>query len=645
MSNIVIFGAPHSGKTTLLGYLATAMFRHPQFNEEILHRLKLIRKMGMEDDFHIGDPYNPIHIRKDIILPSFVSLDRDELRKFTDKKESSIGGSKRLHHKQLTLCISERKEMWNRQNENENTSCTFIDLPGFRQRISDKYKGFFEGDIGLAVLDIEEVLKLEDALKQNEKNLELIIKQERKLFEPVRIWCDYRSPMHLIIVLSKIDSELICDKNKEDTQRQLNAIQRAVDCIQSYTEMFAKNNIIPIVPISIQIIQKENIKRKARMKVFFYREEENIYAEPEGKCIPGSGTLIHCLKKMLEPYVSGEERVFSMASVDRPMRAMVNNSKKTALQVRTIHGTLHNTDTVFMGPVLDRRTNEIYYTKCTISSLKADGAKEVYPMLLEGNVGGIIFKTITNVKERVSKPHFLNLNYKKSDSDIRILRSTILFTGNILQGDIVALEIYKKEYLTINEDVDTFYTDVLHALMPNDEIVLFWYGKKVLVRVLEICFGTEKLSLSVIISNSQHSSIPYFALPCDEGGKIRYHDNVLLAIPDINHQVKSNSGEQIYSYISACIRDIKNSEGYHFIQIEASLNLCLSSIFKGILHFELKQDSEQEYIKIPIKSLKKRYSINAILSSISKNFKKNFKRSFYRKIGGIKMYLVKDNEN
>ena len=50
--------------------------------------------MGMEDDFHIGDPYNPIHIRKDIILPSFVSLDRDELRKFTDIKESSIGGSK-----------------------------------------------------------------------------------------------------------------------------------------------------------------------------------------------------------------------------------------------------------------------------------------------------------------------------------------------------------------------------------------------------------------------------------------------------------------------------------------------------------------------------------------------------------------------
>ena len=46
-----------------------------------------------------------------------------------------------------------------------------------------------------------------------------------------------------------------------------------------------------------------------------------------------------------------------------------------------------------------------------------------------------------------------------------------------------------------------------------------------------------------------------------------------------------------------------------------------------------------------IKSLKKEYSISATLSSISKNFKKNFKRSFYRKMGGVKMSLVRDNEN
>ena len=218
MGNIVIFGAPHSGKTTLLGYLSTAMLRHPQLNEEILQRLKLIKKLGMKDCFRIGDPYNPVNVRKDIILPSFVSLDRDELRKFVED-ESSIGGSKRLHHKQLTLCMSDRKDMWNGQNENENISCTFIDLPGFRQRISDKYRGFFEGDIGLAVLDIGEVIKLDNALKHssyNNDNQNLIYKQERKLFEPVRIWCDYRSPAQLLIVLSKIDQVLIYNKNENN---------------------------------------------------------------------------------------------------------------------------------------------------------------------------------------------------------------------------------------------------------------------------------------------------------------------------------------------------------------------------------------------------------------------------------------------
>lgn len=645
MSNIVIFGAPHSGKTTLLGYLSTAMLRHPQFNEEILQRLKLIKKMGMEDDFHIGDPYNPVHIRKDIILPSFVSLDRDELRKFTDKKESVPGGSKRLHHKQLTLCMSERKEMWSGQKKNENTSCTFIDLPGFRQRISDKYKGFFEGDIGLAVLDITEVLKLDNALKHgidDTDSIELIDKQERKLFEPVRIWCDYRSSAHLAIVLSKIDQVPIHNGNGEDIYCQLDDIQRAVECIRDYTKTFGRKNVIPIIPISIRITQKDNNKRKPRMKVFFHREEENIYAEPEGKKLPGDGTLIACLKRLLEPYVKGEDRVFSMASVDRPMKAIVNYTKKTALQIRAVHGTLHNTDIVFLGPVLDKYTNEICYTRCMIASLKADGAKEPSSVLLEGNVGGAIFKSIVNVEGRASDQYVLSS--VKSDSDIRILRSTILFANEVVWGDIVELEIYKKEYLTVSGELDVLYTNVLLSLMPYDEVILFWYGKKVLVKVVEIRFLEDKLCLSVILPNSQHNLVPHFALPCDKNNGVRHCDNVLLAISETNYLASTHSGEVIYTYISACINGIRKSEDYDAIWMEGDSNLRLSDILKGHLHFELERDSEREKVKIPIKSSSKKYSVEAALASISKNLKNNFNRAFYWRAGGVEMYLVKGDE-
>ena len=64
MSNIVVFGATQTGKTTLLGYLATSMLRHPQFNEEVLKNLKLIKKLTTKDDFSIGNPCNPIRINK-----------------------------------------------------------------------------------------------------------------------------------------------------------------------------------------------------------------------------------------------------------------------------------------------------------------------------------------------------------------------------------------------------------------------------------------------------------------------------------------------------------------------------------------------------------------------------------------------------
>lgn len=639
MNNIVIFGAPHSGKTTLLGYLSTAMLRHPQFNEEVLQKLKMIKKMGMEDDFHIGDPYNPIHIRKDIILPSFVSLDRDELRKFTDKNITTLGGSKRLHHKQLTLCMSERRDMWNGQDENENMSCTFIDLPGFHQRISDKYRGFFEGNIGIAMIDIAEALKLENALQNkisDNENKELIDKQERKLFEPVRIWCDYRSPENLIIVLSKIDQKLEYNGNEADVERQIDAVQRAVECIRKYTKIFGGKNKIPIVPISIRITQEVNNKKRARMKVFFHREEENIYAEPIGKCLPGDGTLITCLRRLLEPYIKGQDRAFSMASVERAMQAMVNYTKKTALQICTVHGTLRSTDTILLGPVLDKRMNEICYLKCTIASLKEDGAKETSPMLLEGNVGGVIFKSIVNSEGRASKQYILSSMH--SYSDIRILRSTLLFIGRAVEGDIVVLEIYRKEYLTINGEIDPLYTKILRSLMPYDELILFWYGKKIQVKVIEINFKTDKLCLSVILSKTQKNSVPFFMLPESENGEIRHYDNALLAIPDTNFK------EPIYTYISVNIREIKSSDEYDAIQIKGRRDLGLTESLKGNIHFELKHNFEDDIVWIPIKSKEKNYSIDAILTSINKSLKRYFwHMSFYRKEGGIEVSLIKMN--
>lgn len=38
---------------------------------------------------------------------------------------------------------------------------------------------------------------------------------------------------------------------------------------------------------------------------------------------------------------------------------------------------------------------------------------------------------------------------------------------------------------------------------------LFWYGKKILVKIFEIQFLEEKFRMSVILSNNQHKVLHY----------------------------------------------------------------------------------------------------------------------------------------
>ena len=99
MANVVIFGPTQSGKTTLLGYLATGMLREPQFNEDVFGKLKLIKSLSIDDEFNVGNPSSPDNVNKDVILPSCFCLDRYELRKF--RESYTEGTTKMLHRKPM----------------------------------------------------------------------------------------------------------------------------------------------------------------------------------------------------------------------------------------------------------------------------------------------------------------------------------------------------------------------------------------------------------------------------------------------------------------------------------------------------------------------------------------------------------------
>lgn len=641
MSNIVIFGATQSGKTTLLGYLSTAMLRNPQFNEEVYQKLKLIKTLTVNDEFNIGNPNDPKQVRKDVILPSFVSLDRDELRKFKDQKTE--GTSKRLHRKQLTICMSENFTE-SGQEETENISCAFVDTPGFRQRLSDQYRGFFEGDVGVAVLKLQEVIELSEMLEGKGSAPEKIFELEKRLFEPIRIWCDYRSAARLIIVLSQIDRVLYSGKSDEFFIR---ALQRGVECVHLYTDGARGGQQIPIAPISIKLRMTKNTKKIRRMTQFFIRDAENVYTPPAWASYDnvGDGTFIACLKRVLPKTEMSRSRAFSLASADKIMRTKVGNTTKSVLSVLPLYGSIHSTDSVILGPILDKNLNEPVYAYCKISSIKADGAKETSDLLLEGNVGGIIFKRIQDVE--TSKQYHMDSVSK--NSEIKLLKSTILFSGEILRGDLLELEIRKDEYLTVYGSLDEIYSKILPSIMPFDQVFLFWHGKKISVNIVEINFLEDKCKLTVFISNSERNTVNHFAIPCGTNGELKYRENILLAISGSIYSAKRGTNKrsdrhnitEIYTYVSAIASGLKTSVAFEAVMIEGSQYMYLDSIFKGSVHIENKSTTAGiDSLLIPITNKKGSISIDSVLSAINQCLKKEFDPSKYRQNGGIKITLL-----
>lgn len=633
MANVVIFGPTQSGKTTLLGYLATGMLREPQFNEDVFGKLKLIKSLSIDDEFNVGNPSSPDNVNKDVILPSFISLDRDELRKFRDS--STEGTTKRLHRKQLTICVSEPDELKALRNENENISCTFVDLPGFRQRLSDKYLSFLEGDIGVAMITLKEVIMLNSLLNKSHltseetKNLE---KYRLRLFEPIRIWCDYRSSSKLIIVVSQIDRGY-ADSN-EEKERQRNDIQNAIDCIRLNISDFSSDETIPISPISIRLKSEPNTKANPRMKVFFHRIEENIYQRNE---LPGDGAFISCLRKIMPIHKSNINRDFTMATVYRIMKAQVNHVSKTAFNILALHGTLHDTDTIFLGPVIEKKTDHIVYAKCTVSSVKADGIAKPTKALLEGNVGGVIFSSIQDFYQ--SYQYFVN--FVPNHSEIKLLKSSILFSGSHIDGDLIELEICKSDFTSINGHIDEIYSELLHSLMPYDQIFLFWYRKKVSVNIVEIRFESERIQLTVITSYSERNTVRHFTLPCHEDSSLLHNDNVLLAIPGFKSRKESS---QIYTYVSAYVKKLKNSNEYDLLEMEAVPDLNLEIVLRQSFNVKTNVQDEHHKCLISIKDNQKDISLYSVLTRVGRNIKKYVNRDVYRQLGGLRLRLIRKSD-
>ena len=211
MTNIVIFGPIHSGKTSLMGFIkASCMSREERENAERQIERELTDKSVKYKD---EDKYT-----------YYITTDKDEVT--TDSKQNSIGTTKRMHIKNVAHI----------PNGDVEADLIFIDTPGQNsvRTWKDRYEGIYMGDIGGYVVDVNEVIGIADLNRDSEEYVNAI----NELFSYLYLWKTTKSMNDVIIVLSKIDTVAPVD------------VQYAKETIEAMKHF--KN--VPVIPIGINFV-------------------------------------------------------------------------------------------------------------------------------------------------------------------------------------------------------------------------------------------------------------------------------------------------------------------------------------------------------------------------------------------------------
>jgi translation elongation factor EF-1alpha len=459
MCNIVIFGPAGVGKTTLIGYLALASYSDVDF-DRYAQKIKriIIDELGIE-------------FNKEMILPSCISMDRDELQSYQEKN-NMIGTTKRIHRSRISLPVSNPSLTQNK--------CIFIDTPGTHARIAEKYRGIFEGDLGIYIINCSEIIDLIDLEQRNviydQKKLEGLL---CKYLEPLRFWHVYKSHSPLIIILSKIDANNVGFKEE--------IIQKAVFRVQ---EMLISANFgereIQIIPTSILV--DEDKKGKT-----FRRTAHNIVTS-----FLGFPCFIDVLSETVVPSIP-EQRHRSEAGfayIDMIARVKRDFHKK-AFRVKILEGTIKNNDSVILGPI--KYKGNTCFINSNVKSLKREKL-DVCGELCEGQIGGIVLSPQSTIIEGSRNESF------NADA-VQLLKTSMITTGEIRKGNCIKIEIKRDE-------LDSTEWRAIQYLYPKESIAVFWLGKRIYLDLVGRIIEDDRAFLYLLpLTKMYEDSIGCFALP------------------------------------------------------------------------------------------------------------------------------------
>ena len=283
MTNIVIFGPIHSGKTSLMGFIkASCMSREERENAERQIERELTDKSVKYKD---EDKYT-----------YYITTDKDEVT--TDSKQNSIGTTKRMHIKNVAHI----------PNGDVEADLIFIDTPGQNsvRTWKDRYEGIYMGDIGVYVVDVNEVIGIADLNRDSEEYVNAI----NELFSYLYLWKTTKSMNDVIIVLSKIDTVAPVD------------VQYAKETIEAMKHF--KN--VPVIPIGINFVNDTDY---------------NILTFDNVKGYYQGITFVKKLFELLNGKIAFDRKKnISFAYLERPRQKV--ETEETVFRVKILEGCIQN---------------------------------------------------------------------------------------------------------------------------------------------------------------------------------------------------------------------------------------------------------------------------------------------------------------
>lgn len=523
MNNISIFGTTQCGKTTLAGYLISRSLNDTAFNEMVRRNRRLIEKMG----FDVSN--------KDLVYTSFVSLDRDELQRETNKKESNlestdrIGTSRRTHRK-----LIEYGEGFGDCAQ----KLVMIDTPGMRAEAKERYLGIFEGDIGICILnirDLENYMVLDHSLQDSRKRKLM----ERQLFDPIRFWCAYKGIQNLVLVISKIDLADF-DENRIET-----AILFVLDTLEKYELALPKDGI-PIIPISIRLQESGE---------HFIRESHNVDREDTLCQSPSGQALLPVITGMANavPTVERQDELF--ASVSKLCK--IKDQKGHALRVKVLHQTLHTSSKITIGPLKHKKDRTLHYVTGAIKSLKEEGEPGLTSSLETGSIGGIALPLVYDAFYVAQPP----TSKTQKITDYCVLKTSILYSGNARSGNSITVSVPKCE-------LENNALAAINTLLPKESIHFFWLGRQVVAELIEF-YENEKFCFLTLcpLAREYREAIGKFTVPYNQKKELASFDVLLML--QLRHKI-GNQVKTVYrNYINSRLQNI------HDLLEEKTYELCL----------------------------------------------------------------------